>query len=129
MSKARIAGIVPENGDGVKTRLSPTLGDFLPRRGNPVLQMKAQFFLTDLSDDDSGNFMLVPGSPRVVARLDPDQAAQVIANHAVPPTLLGTLRERADAIGWTASTPYSGSPKPDEAVDPAAFFPTPSTPK
>lgn len=42
----------------------PVMADFLPNSGNPVLQMKAQFFLTDLSASDSGNFMLVPGSHR-----------------------------------------------------------------
>jgi len=52
--------IVPWHTDG-----GPTLGAFLPRRGNPALQLKVQFFLTDLTDADRGNFMLVPGSHRV----------------------------------------------------------------
>jgi len=42
----------------------PAFSRFLPSAGNPVLQMKVQFFLTDLSGFDSGNFMLVPGSHR-----------------------------------------------------------------
>ncbi len=42
----------------------PAMSGFLPSPGSPVLQMKAQFFLTDLSEFDSGNFMLVPGSHR-----------------------------------------------------------------
>jgi ectoine hydroxylase-related dioxygenase (phytanoyl-CoA dioxygenase family) len=43
----------------------PALGGFLPSSGNPILHMKVQFFLTDLTEPDSGNFMLVPGSHRV----------------------------------------------------------------
>jgi ectoine hydroxylase-related dioxygenase (phytanoyl-CoA dioxygenase family) len=42
----------------------PALSRFLPCPGNPLLQMKVQFFLTDISDLDSGNFMFVPGSHR-----------------------------------------------------------------
>lgn len=52
--------LVPWHTDG-----GATLARFLPVPGAPVLQMKAQFFLTDVSEDDSGNFMLVPGSHRV----------------------------------------------------------------
>lgn len=42
----------------------PAMEGLLPRPGNPILQMKVQIFLTDLSEPDSGNFMLVPGSHR-----------------------------------------------------------------
>ncbi|HEY0139416.1 MAG TPA: phytanoyl-CoA dioxygenase family protein [Thermoanaerobaculia bacterium] len=52
--------LVPWHTDG-----GATLARFFPVSGTPVLQMKAQFFLTDLCDDDSGNFMLVPGSHRL----------------------------------------------------------------
>lgn len=41
------------------------LSGFLPTSGKPILQMKVQFFLTDLMKPDSGNFMLVPGSHRI----------------------------------------------------------------
>ena len=58
--------IVPWHTDG-----GPTLGAFLPHRGNPALQLKVQFFLTDLTQPDRGNFMLVPGSHRVA--LPPDK--------------------------------------------------------
>jgi ectoine hydroxylase-related dioxygenase (phytanoyl-CoA dioxygenase family) len=43
----------------------PALSGFLPGDGNPILQLKVQFFLTDLTEPDRGNFMLVPGSHRV----------------------------------------------------------------
>jgi ectoine hydroxylase-related dioxygenase (phytanoyl-CoA dioxygenase family) len=52
--------IVPWHTDG-----GPTLGAFLPRRGNPALQLKVQFFLTGLEEQDHGNFMFVPGSQRI----------------------------------------------------------------
>ncbi|MEA2345126.1 MAG: hypothetical protein QOF63_3295 [Thermoanaerobaculia bacterium] len=104
----------------------PTLGDFLPRRGNPVLQMKAQFFLTDLSDDDSGNFMLVPGSHRVTLPADriesketPDGAIQLRARagdvlffpwslwHAVAPNHSGRVRKSITLrYGQLWSRPY-----------------------
>jgi ectoine hydroxylase-related dioxygenase (phytanoyl-CoA dioxygenase family) len=104
----------------------PTLGTFLPRRGNPVLQMKAQFFLTDLSDDDSGNFMLVPGSHRVTLPPDriesnetPDSAIQLRARagdvllfpwslwHAVAPNHSGRIRKSITfRYGQLWSRPY-----------------------
>lgn len=62
----------------------PAMADFLPSHGNPILQMKAQFFLTDLSAFDRGNFMLVPGSHRTPF---PDHE---------PPTA-GTIQIRARA--------------------------------
>jgi hypothetical protein len=71
------------------------------------------------------SFMLAPGSPRVVARLNRDQAAQVIAGHAVPQGLLDKLRERADALNWIDAGYPQGS-KPEESVDPAPFFSNPS---
>jgi len=104
----------------------PTLGAFLPRRGNPVLQMKAQFFLTDLSDPDSGNFMLVPGSHRTAmppARVEskemPPGAIQLSARagdvllfpwslwHAVAPNHSGRIRKSITfRYGQLWSRPY-----------------------
>lgn len=90
----------------------PTMGRFLPSPGNPVLQMKAQFFLTDLSEPDSGNFLLVPGShrrlfPEAGFSLDesPPGAIQILAKpgdlllfpwslwHAVAPNGSGRVRK------------------------------------
>jgi phytanoyl-CoA hydroxylase len=104
----------------------PTLGSFLPRRGNPVLQMKAQFFLTDLSESDSGNFMLVPGSHRTTLPPDrieskemPDGAIQLHARagdvllfpwslwHAVAPNHSGRIRKSITLrYGQLWSRPY-----------------------
>jgi ectoine hydroxylase-related dioxygenase (phytanoyl-CoA dioxygenase family) len=70
----------------------PALSRFLPSAGNPVLQMKVQFFLTDLSEFDKGNFMLVPGSHR---RHFPDREF----SFASPPAGAVQLRARAgDAL-------------------------------
>jgi ectoine hydroxylase-related dioxygenase (phytanoyl-CoA dioxygenase family) len=70
----------------------PALSRFLPYAGNPVLQMKVQFFLTDLSELDNGNFMLVPGSHR---RHFPDREF----SFASPPEGAVQLRARAgDAL-------------------------------
>jgi hypothetical protein len=40
----------------------PAFRRFFPQPGRPVLQLKVQFFLTDLSEPDSGNLTVVPGS-------------------------------------------------------------------
>lgn len=42
----------------------PALARILHQSGQPALQLKIQYFLTDLSEADSGNFLLVPGSHR-----------------------------------------------------------------
>jgi ectoine hydroxylase len=90
----------------------PALSRILCQPGNPVLQLKIQYFLTDLSEPDSGNFLLVPGSHRrpfpadgrVPAR-DLAQAVQVRARpgdalifpwalwHAVAPNHSGRVRK------------------------------------
>lgn len=62
----------------------PTLGRFLPRAGDPALQLKTQFFLTDMPETDSGNFMLVPGSHR---RLFPKQGLDATPAEAVQLTV------------------------------------------
>jgi len=47
------------------TDLGEGLQQILPDDENSFLQIKMQIFLTDLSEPDSGNFVLVPGSHRV----------------------------------------------------------------
>lgn len=47
------------------TDLGEGLQQILPDDENNFLQIKMQIFLTDLSEPDSGNFVLVPGSHRV----------------------------------------------------------------
>ena len=114
----------------------PTLGRFLPRRGNDVLQMKAQFFLTDMEEPDSGNFMLVPGSQRVALppeRVDsketPRGAIQLLARagdallfpwslwHAVAPNHSGRTRKSITLrYGQLWSRPYDYTRLPDAVL-------------
>lgn len=114
----------------------PTLGAFLPRRGNPVLQMKAQFFLTDLRERDSGNFMLVPGShkttlppDRIESKETPDGAIQLLARagdvllfpwslwHAVAPNHSGRTRKSATfRYGQLWSRPYDYERLPEQVL-------------
>ena len=47
---------------GFHTDLGQAQQQILPTPENLMLQVKAQFFLTDLSAPDSGNFLLIPGS-------------------------------------------------------------------
>ena len=109
---------------------------FRSRRGNPVLQMKAQFFLTDLSDDDCGNFMLVPGSHRVTLPPDriesketPDGAIQLRARagdvllfpwslwHAVAPNHSGRIRKSITfRYGQLWSRPYDYERLPETVL-------------
>jgi ectoine hydroxylase-related dioxygenase (phytanoyl-CoA dioxygenase family) len=70
----------------------PAMSGFLPSSGHPLLQMKVQFFLTDISDFDSGNFMLVPGSHRTPFPINEPPSAS-------PPAGAVQLRVRAgDAL-------------------------------
>jgi ectoine hydroxylase-related dioxygenase (phytanoyl-CoA dioxygenase family) len=90
----------------------PALARILCQPGSPALQVKIQYFLTDLSEPDSGNFLLVPGSHRRPFPEDgkvPDEdlarAVQVLAKpgdalifpwalwHAVAPNHSGRVRK------------------------------------
>jgi len=44
------------------TDSGPSLQQILPYRDNPALQLKFQFFLTDILQENSSNFILIPGS-------------------------------------------------------------------
>jgi ectoine hydroxylase-related dioxygenase (phytanoyl-CoA dioxygenase family) len=122
--------LVPWHTDG-----GPTLGAFLPRRGNPVLQMKAQFFLTDVSGVDSGNFLFVPGSHRTApppdlgARKAPRGAVQLRAHagdvllfpwslwHAVAPNHSRRIRKSVTLrYGQLWSRPYDYERLPDHVL-------------
>jgi ectoine hydroxylase-related dioxygenase (phytanoyl-CoA dioxygenase family) len=114
----------------------PTLDSFLPRRGNPILQMKAQFFLTDLASPDSGNFMLVPSSHRTTMPPDrmesakaPGGAIQLCARagdvllfpwslwHAVAPNHSGRIRKSITfRYGQLWSRPYDYERLPDHVL-------------
>lgn len=58
---------------GFHTDLGEAQQQIVPSPENLVLQIKTQYFLTDLSQPDSGNFLLIPGSHRWrVASQNPD---------------------------------------------------------
>lgn len=44
------------------TDAGPSMQKILPNSSTPPIQLKVQFFLTDVDDDDCGNFMYIPGS-------------------------------------------------------------------
>ena len=71
---------------GFHTDAGPSMQQIHPHPQSLLLQFKVQFFLTDLSQPDSGNFMLVPGShrnpfpPERPGRgVYPEEAIQVLA--------------------------------------------------
>jgi ectoine hydroxylase-related dioxygenase (phytanoyl-CoA dioxygenase family) len=104
----------------------PAMERFLPQPGNPILQMKVQIFLTDLTEPDSGNFMLVPGSHRTAFAgqkqfqpSSPAGATQIIARagdailfpwslwHGVAPNQSGRVRKSVTLrYGPMWSRPY-----------------------
>ena len=108
------------------------MSGFLPSQGNPILQMKVQFFLTNLSAFDSGNFMLVPGSHRTpfsTNELPPAGAIQIRAHagdallfpwslwHAVAPNRSGHERKSVTLrYGPIWSRPYDYERLPPDVL-------------
>jgi ectoine hydroxylase-related dioxygenase (phytanoyl-CoA dioxygenase family) len=102
------------------------MGNLAATPAIPILQLKAQFFLTDLGEPDAGNFMLVPGSHRVpfparglAPGATPTGAIQLMAQpgdavlfawslwHAVAPNRVGRARKSiAIRYGPMWSRPY-----------------------
>jgi ectoine hydroxylase len=107
----RRPGPGPEPLVGWHADAGSALQRLLPNDADPVLQLKAQFFLTDCAQPDSGNFALVPGSHRLFfpgggdAFEAPANAMQLCVQagdvllfpwslwHAVAPNLRGTVRK------------------------------------
>jgi len=78
------------------TDLGEGLQQILPDDHNFFLQIKMQIFLTDLSEADSGNFMLVPGSHRIRVT-DTDEYCTVKSmNRQIGPD--GQLPENAQQV-------------------------------
>src|SRR5512140_1389059 len=67
-----VRGAAPGTITGFHTDLGRGLQQVLPDGENAFLQVKAQLFLTDLSQPDSSNFALVPGSHRRRVRASND---------------------------------------------------------
>jgi hypothetical protein len=61
------------------------------------------------------------GSINVHARLSRSQAAEVIAAHRVPQSLLDAIRREAEDASWKEA-PYSTPPTGEKRVDPAPYF-------
>lgn len=90
---------------GFHTDLGPALQGFLPTDdANPFLQIKVQLFLTDLSEPDSSNFALIPGSHR--RRVTETDAMCLIhevnrridADGSLPPDAVQVLARPGDAL-------------------------------
>jgi ectoine hydroxylase-related dioxygenase (phytanoyl-CoA dioxygenase family) len=87
-------------------------GEYLQRvqllPGSPSLQVKAQIFLTDVSESSSGNFLLIPGSHR---RVPDDQNALCYMEELDGPLRRGVLpgdaREVLAEPGDVLLFPYS----------------------
>ena len=112
----------------------PVLGRFLPHGNDPALQLKTQFFLTDMPETDSGNFMLVPGShrrlfPREGVAATPPDAIQLTVRagdvllfpwslwHAVAPNHSGRARRSVTVrYGQLWSRPYDCDRLPDSVL-------------
>ena len=86
------------------TDLGPSLQHILPSEESRFLQLKAQIFLTDLSEPNASNFALVPGSHRrpvdgsdpycVVTSLD----ERVSEDGTLPPEVLQVLARPGDVL-------------------------------
>lgn len=86
------------------TDLGEGLQQILPDDENAFLQIKMQIFLTDLSEPDSGNFVLVPGSHRVRVK-DTDEFCtvkcinrEIGADGQLPDKALQVLAQPGDVL-------------------------------
>ncbi|MEA2720297.1 MAG: hypothetical protein QOJ39_2161 [Candidatus Eremiobacteraeota bacterium] len=112
-----------------------SLAHTLPNDADPVLQLKAQFFLTDCSEEDSGNLMCVPGSHRLIFPEDdapfvaPASALQLTVRpgdvllfpwslwHAVAPNRHGRVRKSVTIrYGPLWARPYDYERLPDDVM-------------
>lgn len=90
---------------GFHTDLGPALQRLLPTDdASPFLQIKVQLFLTDLSQPDSSNFALVPGSHRRrvtdsdLLCMIPEVNRAVSPDGALPPEAIQVLASPGDAL-------------------------------
>lgn len=92
----------------------PAFRRFFPRPDSPVLQLKVQFFLTDLSEPDSGNLTVVPGS-HVVPLPDNGQDDAPGQRHQI-------LAAPGDAVIFPWSLWHSVGPNRSERVRVSAII-------
>ena len=121
---------------GFHTDAGPSLQRIHPHPDSLPLQFKIQFFLTDLSEPDQGNFMCVPGSHKVrfpenrLAKGEyPEGAIQVLAEagdavifpwalwHGVGPNQTDRIRKSVTfRYGQMWSRPYDYDKLPADAL-------------
>ncbi|RKU25156.1 hypothetical protein C6497_16545 [Candidatus Poribacteria bacterium] len=121
---------------GFHTDAGPSLQRIHPHPNSLPLQFKIQFFLTDLTDKNSANFMCVPGSHKrpfseynSVNGKYPEGAIQVIAKagdavifpwalwHGVGPNHTDTIRKSVTfRYGQMWSRPYDYDSLPDDVL-------------
>lgn len=121
---------------GFHTDAGPSLQRIHPHPNNLPLQFKIQFFLTDLSQPNSANFMCVPGSHKRpfsdyhnVSGENPEGAIQVIAEvgdavifpwalwHGVGPNYTDIIRKSVTfRYGQMWSRPYDYDSLPDDVL-------------
>jgi hypothetical protein len=98
------------------TDLGEGLQQILPDDENSFLQIKMQIFLTDLSEPDSGNFVLVPGSHRVRVK-DTDEYCtvktinrQIEPDGRLPDSALQVLAQPGDVLFFPHSLWHAVAP-------------------
>ncbi len=89
---------------GFHTDLGEAMQQILPTQDNLMIQVKAQFFLTDLSTPDTSNFVVIPGSHRQrVPTPNVDCMVDHINDGTVPKNARQILAKPGDVVifPWT----------------------------
>lgn len=120
-----VRGAAEEEITGFHTDLGPGMQRFVYTDGCPLIELKAQIFLTDLPQPNSSNFALFPGSHRKVAADSNDYCmleginSQIGPNGALPPGAIQILASAGDVLlfphtlwhavapNWSGRTRYS----------------------
>jgi ectoine hydroxylase-related dioxygenase (phytanoyl-CoA dioxygenase family) len=84
-SEVFVRGAADEAITGFHTDLGEALQQILPTPDNPMLTVKIQYFLTDLSSADAGNFMVIPGTHFRRAATSNRECMIDEVNETVPP--------------------------------------------
>lgn len=99
-----VRGAAEEKITGFHTDLGPGMQKLIYTKGSPLLELKAQIFLTDLSQPNSSNFALFPGTHRKIAP-DSDKFCmleginrQIGPDGALPPGAIQILANAGDVL-------------------------------
>jgi len=115
-SEIFVRGVSPGTITGFHTDLGPGLQKVLPDDENPLLQVKVQLFLTDLSEPNASNFALIPGSHRRRATDSDDLGMIKDLNRRIgpdgelPPGTLQILARPGDALLFPHSIWHAVAP-------------------